>query len=170
MDIFSYVRWTFFPPHWKFDGPIFRGPIFLVDVFTVAFFSVDHFSMDIFSVDVFTEYLTNNCGSKWWLLVLRRARLIIPPLHQLLTLARQADHHKLFRWLNICWMSWYSANVNTKLQRMKLIYGIAHPLLWCGMCKYQRELHLLTKFRRFVCVSGQMFCNNLNEESKIFGS
>jgi len=48
MDLFSYVRWTFFPPHWKFDGPIFRGLIFLVDVFTAAIFSVDHFSMDVF--------------------------------------------------------------------------------------------------------------------------
>ena len=56
MDHFSYVRWTFFPHHWKFDGPIFCGPIFLVDVFTVAVFSADHFSMDVFSVDVFTEY------------------------------------------------------------------------------------------------------------------
>jgi len=41
MDDFSCVRWTFFPLHWKFDGPIFRGPIFLVDLFTVAVFSVD---------------------------------------------------------------------------------------------------------------------------------
>jgi len=38
MDLFSYVRWSFFPPRWKFDGPIFRGLIFLVDVFTVAVF------------------------------------------------------------------------------------------------------------------------------------
>jgi len=51
MDLFSYMRWTFFPHHWKFNGPIFRGPIFLVDLFTVAVFSVD-----LFSVDVFTEY------------------------------------------------------------------------------------------------------------------
>jgi len=45
MDLFSYVRWTFFPHHRKFDGPIFRGPIFL---------------MDFFTVDVFTEYLSDS--------------------------------------------------------------------------------------------------------------
>jgi len=38
MDLFSYVRWTFLPHHWTFDGPIFRGLIFLVDVFTEAVF------------------------------------------------------------------------------------------------------------------------------------
>jgi len=47
---FSDVRWTFFPHHWTFDGPIFRGLIFLCDIFTMAVFSVDHFSVDVFTV------------------------------------------------------------------------------------------------------------------------
>jgi len=25
MDLFSYLRWTFFPHHWINGGPIFRG-------------------------------------------------------------------------------------------------------------------------------------------------